>query len=451
MSFVKMIKALGAPVILLSAIAGSKVDAQSSLNDVLEEVRKQGQAVSAENRQREQEFIARRNEQQALLNSAQQALAEAERRSDQLKAAYDANEQTLTDLTETLRVRTGDIGELFGVVRLAAGEALGMVQGSIITTQKPDRGQIAGVLAEADGLPSIAQLRELQFLLLEEMAASSSVEKFTTEISASGGAKTQGEVVRVGAFNVVNSDGFLTFSNETGGLQVLDPQPAARFTGPAKSLVSASAGTLVEFPIDPSGGTLLSLETKKATVGERISQGGPVGYVIIGIGIIGIGIALWRLLILSGLGGKMKRQLKGGEPKPDNPLGRVLGVYAENRNADFETLELKLDEAIMKEVPPLESGQSLIKVFAAVAPLLGLLGTVVGMINTFQAITLFGTGDPKLMAGGISEALVTTMLGLIVAIPLVFMHTLVTSRSRSLIEVLEEQSAGIIARHTERT
>ena len=433
----------------LMALPGSAM-AQSSLSELLEDVRREGREISAENRRREQEFQTRRNEQQALLNSARASLAAEQRRSEELKAAFDANEQRLTELTELLRIRTGDIGELFGVVRLAAGEATGMVNASLLTVQNPDRGRVATELGEADRLPSITQLRELQYLLLEEMAGSASVEKFATEIRDASGAVAQDEVVRVGLFNIINSDGFLTYSDETNAVQVLDPQPAARYVGPATSLASAPAGVTTAFPIDPSGGELLRLEIQKASIGERIQQGGPVGYVIIGIGIIGVLLAVWRLLVLTGLAGKMKKQVKGGAPSADNPLGRVMSVYTENRNVDMETLELKLDEAIMKEVPPLETGQALIKVFAAVAPLLGLLGTVVGMINTFQAITLFGTGDPKLMAGGISEALVTTMLGLIVAIPLVFLHTLVTSRSRSLIEVLEEQSAGMIARHAER-
>jgi biopolymer transport protein ExbB len=117
---------------------------------------------------------------------------------------------------------------------------------------------------------------------------------------------------------------------------------------------------------------------------------------------------------------------------------------------DVETLELKLDEAILKNTPALERFLTMIKVLAVVAPLLGLLGTVTGMINTFQAITLFGTGDPKLMANGISQALVTTMEGLWVAIPLTFLHALVASRSRSIINTLEEQAAGIVAVHAEK-
>ncbi|MGB5211827.1 MAG: MotA/TolQ/ExbB proton channel family protein, partial [Gammaproteobacteria bacterium] len=182
---------------------------------------------------------------------------------------------------------------------------------------------------------------------------------------------------------------------------------------------------------------------------ERIDQGGVVGYVIIGLGIIGLLIALWRLLLLSGISSGMRKQLKSSEASEKNPLGRILKVYDDNRMNDTETLELKLDEAILREAPALEKWQGGIKVLAAVAPLLGLLGTVTGMIATFQAITLFGTGDPKLMAGGISQALVTTVLGLCVAIPLVLLHSWVAGRSRSLIEILEEQTAGMIAQKAE--
>jgi biopolymer transport protein ExbB len=139
----------------------------------------------------------------------------------------------------------------------------------------------------------------------------------------------------------------------------------------------------------------------------------------------------------------------GAPPRADNPLGRVLRVYEENQSADVEKLGLKLDEAILKETPALERGIMLLKVLSVVAPLLGLLGTVTGMIKTFQAITLFGTGDPKLMAGGISEALVTTVLGLVTAIPLLLLHSVVSTRSKNLVQVLDEQSVGLVAERAE--
>ena len=199
--------------------------------------------------------------------------------------------------------------------------------------------------------------------------------------------------------------------------------------------------------VDPSRGQILGLLIQTPGIGERINQGGFVGYLIILIGLLGVAMSVWRMKYLKDEGDAINRQLKSSEPSNDNSLGRILSIYKENQGIDPETLELKVDEAILREVPQLEKYHSIIKVFAAVAPLMGLLGTVVGMIVTFQALTLFGTGDPKLMAGGISQALVTTMLGLIVAIPLVFLHSVLTSWSTSLIEILEEQSAGLIAKN----
>ncbi len=146
----------------------------------------------------------------------------------------------------------------------------------------------------------------------------------------------------------------------------------------------------------------------------------------------------------------MRKQLKSDQVIKGNPIGDMLGAYQAHRGDNIEDLESKLDEIILRNVPKFEKGISIIKLIASVAPLLGLLGTVVGMIATFQAITLFGTGDPKLMAGGISEALVTTMQGLVVAVPMLFLYTLVQTQSRRLIQVLEEQSAGFVARYQER-
>ena len=132
-----------------------------------------------------------------------------------------------------------------------------------------------------------------------------------------------------------------------------------------------------------------------------------------------------------------------------NPLGRILSVYSDKIAQDVETLSLKLDEAILRETPSIERGLITLAILAAVAPMLGLLGTVSGMIETFQSITLFGTGDPKLMSGGISQALVTTELGLAVAIPMLLIHSALSSKSNRLIQILDEESAAIVARNAE--
>ena len=289
-------------------------------------------------------------------------------------------------------------------------------------------------------------MKNLLVILLEEMTKSGNVERFDSEVILPGGSISDAEIVRVGVFNAITEDYFLKFIPETQSLQVLARQPAGRFRSMADDLFELEEG-FTAMAVDPSKGQLLGLLIQTPGIGERINQGGFVGYLIILIGLLGVAMSLWRMKYLKDEGDAINRQLKSSEPSNDNSLGRILSIYKENQGIDPETLELKVDEAILREVPQLEKYHSIIKVFAAVAPLMGLLGTVVGMIVTFQALTLFGTGDPKLMAGGISQALVTTMLGLIVAIPLVFLHSVLTSWSTSLIEILEEQSAGLIAKN----
>jgi biopolymer transport protein ExbB len=430
-------------------LGGQNLMAADTLEDLLREVREQRQRVSAENQEREQRFQRERNNQRALLQQAQAELAQQEQRSDDLTAAFNANEQEITELQDNLEVQVGNFGELFGVVRQVAGDTVGIVNSSLVSAQYPDRGAVATELAGIKGLPSIEDLDKLRILLFEEMAASSRIVKFPTTIRTADGNTAEAEVVRLGDFNLLTGDRFLEYEPATGSIKELPRQPAQRFRDLAANLTSAAPGATVATAVDPGRGQLLKLLIQAPDYRERVDQGGFVGYIIIGLGIIGLLIALYRWIYLGGVGAGIRKQLKSDTPSEKNPLGRILAVYHENRDIDTETLELKLDEAILREAPKLEKWQGGIKVLAAVAPLLGLLGTVTGMIATFQAITLFGTGDPKLMAGGISEALVTTWLGLIVAIPLVLLHSVVAGRSRGLIEILEEQTAGIIAKQSE--
>ena len=398
------------------------------------------------NEEREKKFLSARNRQRALLEEAKIRLNQEEERSVRLQQEFEDNEKVLEDIGETLRIRIGNFGELFGVVRQVAGEAIATVKNSLVSIQYPGREGSLAVLAETRNLPSIDQMKGLIVTMLEEMTKSGNVERFNSQVILPGGSISDAEVVRVGVFNAITENFFLKFIPETQSLQVLARQPARRFRSLADDLFDLEEG-YTTMAVDPSRGQILGLLIQAPGIGERINQGGLVGYFIIFIGLLGLILSGWRLKLLKDEGDAINRQLKSDQASDDNALGRILSVFDQNQHIDPESLELKIDEAILREVPKLEKFHSIIKVFAAVAPLLGLLGTVVGMIVTFQALTLFGTGDPKLMAGGISQALVTTMLGLIVAIPLVFLHSVLTSWSGSLIEIIEEQSAGLIARN----
>ena len=276
---------------------------------------------------------------------------------------------------------------------------------------------------------------------------------FQLRSKRTNGEKENLEIVRLGVFNAVSDGQFLDWdtSKSRENLIELARQPAARFRTMAEGLQSATGGDFVPFSVDFTRGQILRAVVQSKTPMERVKEdGGPVGYVIIGVGLFGLLMCLWKGLSLYTTGGRISRQMKKEEAHKSNPLGRVLAVYTDNPDTDIETLELKLDEAILRETAPIETGLSFIKVLYVVAPLLGLLGTVVGMIATFQMITLFGTGDPRMMAGGISTALVTTVLGLVVAIPLTLLHSALQGKAKALIQVLEEQAAGIIARLAER-
>ncbi len=424
------------------------VSAQESLDDLLEKVKRSRIEDQAINRQREAEFRSKKSEQQRLLREAQGRRDRLERRSEELEKSFNENEIRITQFEEQLRNRLGNLGELFGVVRQVAGDTRGVLDGSLATAQFPGRAEPMAALAESKVLPSIAELEGLWYALLEEMVESGKVVRFNTTVVLPDGEQVTKDVVRVGVFNAISDGKFLRYLPETGKLTELPRQPAGRYLGAAEDLEAATSG-LVPMAVDPSRGSILALLVQSPTYTERIQQGGVIGYITITLGLFGLVIVVMRFYTLLRVGTQMTAQMSSDKPDPGNPLGRVMQVYEEYGTADTETLELKLDESILKDAPKLEQGLTTVKVLSIIAPLLGLLGTVTGMILTFQQITLFGTGDPKMMAGGISQALVTTMIGLSVAIPLTLLHSWLRDRSKGLIQILEEESAGMVARRAE--
>lgn len=429
------------------------VNAQQAMNmDQLLRAVEQGRVQdNREHSEREARFRQERANQQRLLNEAQAEKTREENRSKRLEAEAEENKKELRDLEDELNERLGSLKELFGVMQQVAGDARTRFDSSLTSVEYPDRTGFLEELAKKIGssaqLPSLEEIDRLWFELQREMTESGKVVRFDASVRTVDGSEEQREVARVGLFNIVSDGKYLRY--EDGTLSELPRQPEqGRFTGSTSELLEESSG-MVRFGLDPTLGGVLSTLIARPNLVERIQQGGLVGYLIIALGIIGLMISAERMVVLGIASRKVTAQLANDTPSSDNALGRVLSVYNENRAQDTETLELKLSEAIFKETPALNRALLFIKIISVVAPLMGLLGTVTGMIQTFQAITLYGTGDPKLMAGGISQALVTTVLGLTVAIPMVLLHTLVSGRSKRIVQVLQEQSAGIIAEHAE--
>ena len=449
----KLFKGLAVATVL-SVSAGAALNAHAdtaALDKILEQVKQDRISSGKINKQREQEFLSARADKQALLKKAQRELAAEEARGDRLKKQYAQNEATLASKEAELETAKGTLGEMFGVVRRAASETIGSIEASLVSAEKPGREEVLRSLAAAKELPTTRELEELWIGLQTEMTESAKVSSFETTVAQLDGSEVNAKVTRIGNFNLISDQGYLIYHPETKQIQPLGRQPDGYVLSSAEALRATSAGSYTGFYTDITRGSILRLNTQKATHEERFHQGGTVGYLIAVLLVIGFIIAIIRLADLTLTTGKIRSQLKNlNTPNENNPLGRILKVYQDNKSEDVENLELKLDEAILRETPRIEAGVNIIKIFAAIAPLMGLLGTVVGMIETFQQITLFGTGDPKIMAGSISMALVTTALGLIAALPLILVHAIVASRSKSVLHILDEQSAGIIAAHAEK-
>lgn len=430
----------------------------SSPEELLELVQKGQFADTKEQRDRERQFRNEKNKQAKLLADAKAERARLEREAARLEVKFEANEALLVVAEAQLKERLGSLNEIFGHLAGLATESRNIFEQSISSAQfGKEREEFLTKLAVKMGrgvsLASIPELERLWFELQREINATGEVVKFTTDVIALDGTVESREVVRVGVFNAVSDGNYLTYASTRGMYEELPSQPARRYTSTTSDVLDAEAFP-VQFAVDPTGpqgGSYLASLIAMPGWGERTQQGGIVGYIILYIlGLGGLGLFGWRLYTLIGIRSLIDSQLAASTLSIDNPLGRVLKVAEDNPKADTETIELKMAEQILNERPPIEKLNWLIKLISIVAPLMGLFGTIIGMIITFQMITLFGTGDPKTMAEGISIALVTTWLGLAVAIPMTFMSAIVSNFSKGILETIEEQAIGMAAERSEK-
>ncbi|MEE3290944.1 MAG: MotA/TolQ/ExbB proton channel family protein [Pseudomonadota bacterium] len=440
------------------AFASGQIAAQAtSLSNLLDLVEQDRVAESEEYQARLSDFESNAARQQEILDTTNQRITAEEQTQVELSDQFEANEIIIADKREILRDRRGALNELFGTLQGVAGDFLSNFENSLISAQYTGRSlQLEEIIERAGSTIEQLNVEEMErfwFFMHQELTESGQVVSFSADVTLPNGDTANRSVVRVGAFQAVSEGEYLSYTGDIGHLQVLPRQPDASIMATASSLQGASDG-FTRVGIDPTGGVggqVMANLVNFPTVEEQVrNNSGVIGFIIIGVGIVGILIAFLRLLMLSLTSVKVRGQLKRDKPTKNNPLGRVLLVAEANPAADTETLELKLGEAILQETPALESMLTLIKMIATIAPLGGLLGTVTGMIQVFQQITVYGAGDPTIMAGGISQALMTTVLGIVVAIPTIFMHTVVKSRSDNIIHILEEQATGMIAQKAER-
>ena len=421
----------------------------------LEQLIQQAEQEQEAARQRQSEREAEFERQWQTIEEQYRPLKEEVETRQQAVDALEAQQQELAAQVEgarqALRDRLGPYEGLFEVVRQQAAEIERQLSDSLINVEQPRRTENLAILTQDEVLPEPAQLGGLLVTLLQALKAQSEVKTFETAVIQSAGGQETVEVTRVGPFVALHDGRYLDYTVTDNQLRVLGRQPGRRYLNAAKAVEHAEPGQDIIGAIDPSRGAILGLLVQTPDLVERIRQGGLVGYLIMGLAVVGLLLALIRILQLRLTLGRVNRQMDNPDRlNANNPLGRVLlALKNVERGNDPELLEHQLDKAILEETPRLNRALPMLKLLAAIAPLMGLLGTVVGMILTFQAISLYGAGDPKLMAGGISQALVTTVLGLITAIPLLLLHSFANGNRMRIEEILEEQAAALLAKRLE--
>ncbi|HDZ9390941.1 TPA: MotA/TolQ/ExbB proton channel family protein [Vibrio cholerae] len=417
-------------------------------NSLVQQATQEKAQQQQHNQQREAGFVQTAQELQAAKAELLAERNRLQKEADQLSSQFSDNENTLARLEETLRLETGSLGEMFGVVRQNAKELQSELDQSVTGVEPRAHQQSIDDVVAAKTLPSMAQLRGLWQAMSEEIRASGQVQ--TTEIQWLNG---QGETqtvpaLRLGSLGLISEQGYVKWDNARQ--QALSYQQLPSDFPTFSHIRTLVDGDVVTMKVDPSRGVLLEQLALTPTLSQRLQAGGVIGNVILVLLGVGLIIALYRGAILATLRQKIKAQLKNPEQPGNNPLGRILAVYNKEQQRSVEALELRLLEAVVDEQNHLETGLSMLKLLAALAPMLGLLGTVTGMIETFQVITQFGNGDPKVMAGGISMALVTTVEGLIAAIPLLLAHNILSAQAEAIRNILEKLGIGLVAQQAER-
>jgi len=428
--------------IILIALFGMTSFVHADDLSLLDNKAKESQVTQLEqDKLRTQTIKQTRVELEKKLNALKRSIKQVENETQQLSSAFSQNEKTLTELEKQLQIETGSLGELFGVVRQGAKSTEEIVMSSVI--QRSEGLSLAPFerVTNTDTLPSIAVLSDYVNAMATYIEQSRVVTSVMVNRLQGDGLVVEEGMLRVGDMALLSERGEMQWDRSQA-----QAEQYSRYPDDATNTGNFRSNSML---IDVTRGGLFTQYAEQPTLLQRIEQAGIVGQIILGLLLIGLIITVYRGVVLMTIQWQISKQLLVPETPSNNPLGRILSVYDKEKGQNLESLELRLLEAIMDEQQGLEKGLSMLKLLAALAPMLGLLGTVTGMIETFQVITQFGNGDPKVMAGGISMALTTTVLGLIAAMPLLLAHNLLSSRADSINATLEKQGVSLVAAKAE--
>jgi len=420
----------------------------TSLEALLQKVEVENAQKKVLNKEREKAFFQDLENSKKLLKEAQSNLKNEKHETKKLKAEFEKLNTIIEKNEKKLEAQKGELSEIFATIRLESRDLASALKSSMVSSQEPAREAFLETLSQGKQLPGIDKIKQFWLIYFNELVKSGEISTYEADVINIDGSIAVEKITRLGLFSAYSDNEYIRFDTLQGKMSELLRQPSAKEVDMIAKFDSSTAITPIV--IDPTRGVLFSMLKERATILERVDMGGVIGYIILTLGALILLFALFRLVVLTSMEIKISKEQKATTHSSSNPLGRILLSFDNNKNSDIDTIESKMDTAVLKELPSIVSGLSLIKLVAAVAPLLGLLGTVTGMIETFQAITLFGSGDAKLMASGISQALMTTVLGLVVAIPTLFIHSLLHSRSKRIMEVLTQQSSALIATEFEK-
>ncbi|PHS59212.1 MAG: flagellar motor protein MotA [Sulfurimonas sp.] len=433
-------------IILISLLVFSLYS--SELDTLLLKINKDTKTQLKLDKQREFEFLKNLQKAKKLLGDTKKKLKLAKQKTIELKKEFKKQKTIVNDYNKRLDKSTGSLKNLFAISQQEAKNFSSLIKTSMTSSHLKERDVFLDSFASSRSVPSIKELEKLWHLYLEEIIEAGKIKTYETNVINTHGAQKRETVTRVGLFSAFNKDEFIRYDDSLQEFVKIMRQPNSSSQSYIADYYTTS-DEITPMLIDPTRGVLFHMLKEKATILDRIHQGGVIGYIILLLGVLTLLYAAYKYLDLWNSNNKINKQIKSSEMDISNPLGRILASFEKYKDKDINTIESKMDTAILKELPSIQAGLPMIKLVAAVAPLLGLLGTVTGMIETFQSITLFGTGDPKLMAGGISQALMTTVLGLVVAIPILFIYNVVFSKSKKIIEILTQQSSVLVAKQLE--
>ena len=380
------------PLIFCGFVTGQDANSEvaiapSDIDILLDLVEENTLLRTKDDQERLNQFIRNRNQQQKLLNDARLLLKLEKDREANLTKNFEDNDARLSDLEEQLNLKIGTLGETFGVVRQISGDAKSNFSQSLTNLQFSNRIDFLADLAERKALPSVPELEKLWFTLLNEIYESGKVVKFESPVLDTSGDAAEQEVLRIGQFNAISDKKYLRFIPEQQVLEFLESNPPGTRSS-VRAISSLEKNGYAEFAIDPTRGSLLSLILQNPGFFERINQGGLVGYLILIILLFGLVMGGMRFRFLVSERRSIDEELSSGNLKSGSPLHEINEIISDT-SLNQEKLENKIEAVLSNTEPVYEKNLSTVKLLAAVAPLLGLLGTVIGMIETFQAITLF--------------------------------------------------------------